>query len=640
MTNRKDGTNVFSRKKMIIGLATCLTSLVAPFQMAWAANQVQVTADNLNIRSGPGTNYQLVSSVPKSTKLTVISKKDKWVQVKLPNGKQGWGINTYLQEIKAAPQPPKVIYLKSTVDMLNIRTAPNSDAQIIQVMDKTKSYKMIKKEGIWAQIQVSDKVTGWINAKFVQHATPPATSAPLPGTTAPAVTTPDQSNQPANVLPPVEPTVQPPSTSSIKISVVTNVYAEPNVAAMIIGQLSAGDQVSKYSESNGWDQILYNGTTAWIANPTAPKTGQITPPPTQPNPASSSSTVKVTANNVNIRSQANTTSQVLTQVNNGVVLPVLSQSNNWFQVKTPDGKTGWIASWLVTKSTVAPPTLGVVDPNEHKNQNSLQPSVPSNQSELKIKVLNEGTNVRSGPGTEYEPVGTVQPGESYSVIKTEGDWYQIRLKDNSTAYIASWVVQKESTDIANLPPLTGNEARGKLIVVDPGHGGTDSGAVGTTYKTFEKEINLQVALKLKQRLEASGARVIMTRSDDTTLTLEQRVQFAVQNNADMFVSVHHNTHPNAATNGTIIFYYHKGKSMELAQLTQNEIVATTQYKDLTSRFGDFHVIRENPKPAILAEIGFMTNPQEEANLRDDQHQQNAAEGLFRGVLRYFQVYPN
>src|SRR5699024_4678513 len=109
------------------------------------------------------------------------------------------------------------------------------------------------------------------------------------------------------------------------------------------------------------------------------------------------------------------------------------------------------------------------------------------------KVINEGTNIRSGPGTQFEPVGTVQAGESYSVIKTEGDWYQIRLKDNSTAYIASWVVQNESTDIANLHPLTGNEARGKLIVIDPGHGGTDSGAVGTTYKTFEKEVNLQVA---------------------------------------------------------------------------------------------------------------------------------------------------
>lgn len=148
-------------------------------------------------------------------------------------------------------------------------------------------------------------------------------------------------------------------------------------------------------------------------------------------------------------------------------------------------------------------------------------------------------------------------------------------------------------------------------------------------------MNLQVGLLLRNKLEAAGAKVIMTRSDDRKLTLQQRVDVAIQNNADIFVSIHHNTHPNSTTNGTIIFHYNKGNSSKLASLVQTEVVKATSYKDLQSRFGNYYVLRENPVTSILAEIGFLSNYNEELRLRSEKQQDLAAEGLFNGILQYF-----
>jgi N-acetylmuramoyl-L-alanine amidase len=129
--------------------------------------------------------------------------------------------------------------------------------------------------------------------------------------------------------------------------------------------------------------------------------------------------------------------------------------------------------------------------------------------------------------------------------------------------------------------------------------------------------------------------VIMTRSDDRKLTLQQRVDIAVQNHADIFVSIHHNTHPNTLTNGTIVFYYNQGNSSKLASLVQKELVKATNYKDLQSRFGNYFVLRENPVVSILAEIGFLSNYNEEIRLRSSKQQDLAAEGIFKGILQYF-----
>lgn len=483
--------------------------------------------------------------------------------------------------------------VQPTVNKLNVRTGPSLTASVSTTLLVGTKYTVQQQKGDWLQIRLPSNKTGWVAGWLVKD-TVSTTAKP---------TAPTGAN-----------TQSPPSSAQsgqqVKIDATVNVYATPDASQQPIGQISAGDQVTVTRTANGWSQILYDGTTAWIQPKVAAPTGQGT------STQAPLGTITVNATNVNLRSMPTTDSQLLATMANGTILTVLGSDGDWYRVQTPDGTMGWVANWLVTK------------PDR---------TVPASNANIEktVTVLTSDTNIRSGPGTDTAILGRVQTGEKLALIAKSGDWYQIKLANGQTGYIASWLVSTED-DIASEPIVVrGDELHNKIIIVDPGHGGTDGGATGTNYATLEKTINLEVALKLRNKLEAAGATVVMTRSDDHALTLQQRVDVAVTNKANLFVSIHHNTHPNTQTNGTIVFYYNQGSSGKLASLVQKEIVQATSYTNLQSRFGDYYVLRENPVTAILAEIGFLTNPAEELKLRSEEQQNAAAEGLYKGIVQYF-----
>lgn len=486
--------------------------------------------------------------------------------------------------------------VQTTVDKLNVRTGPALTSSVITTLPLGASYPVVQVNGDWVQIRLSATQTGWVAGWLVkEHVSIPTAETP---------------NPPAPSAPaPVQPSPASQAGETVKLGANTFVYYTPDLTQPPIGQLSAGDQIVTQGSSNGWIQIVYDGTPAWIQLGQTPPSNQAPQTGNTGETAPTLGTISVNAPVVNLRSLPTTESELLTTLTKGTTLAVLAAQGDWYQVTTPNGQTGWIAGWLVTKP---------------------ERTVPQNQM---VTVLNPDTNLRSGPGTHFAILGRAQAGDKYPIVAKTGDWYQIRLNDGSTAYIAGWLVQ--SDDEHDNPVIKGDELVGKVIVLDPGHGGNDNGATGSYYATLEKNINLEVAKLLRNKLEASGATVIMTRNDDRRLTLQERVDIAVNNKADLFVSIHHNTHPNTQTNGTIVFYYNKGNSSKLASLVQKEIVQATQYNNLQARFGDYYVLRENPVVSILAEVGFLTNPDEELKLRSPQQQNLAAEGLYKGIMKYF-----
>ncbi|MBU5300331.1 N-acetylmuramoyl-L-alanine amidase, partial [Clostridium sporogenes] len=178
----------------------------------------------------------------------------------------------------------------------------------------------------------------------------------------------------------------------------------------------------------------------------------------------------------------------------------------------------------------------------------------------------------------------------------------------------------------------------KTVIVDAGHGGYDSGAVGPT-GVKEKDITLKVALKLGNILENNGVKVIYTRTSDNvswpsneSQDLAARVAIANSNNTDLYVSIHANSF-NGSANGTETYYYSgSAKGKEAAEAVQKELVNAIGLYDRGTKTAGYYVLKNTISPSILVELGFIDNRNEEILLNSDWFQQKCAEAIAKGIL--------
>ncbi len=176
---------------------------------------------------------------------------------------------------------------------------------------------------------------------------------------------------------------------------------------------------------------------------------------------------------------------------------------------------------------------------------------------------------------------------------------------------------------------------GKTIVVDPGHGGHDPGALALSGDDNEKTLVLNASLALKEQLEAAGTRVILTRGTDLFLELKERAALANTSAPHAFVSVHANSMPwKPEVQGTETYYFSE-KSKPLAQAIQQQVIAATPQLDRGSRQARFFVIRNTAMPGVLLETGFVTNSGDLARLKNPQHLHNLAAGVVNGLETFF-----
>ena len=183
--------------------------------------------------------------------------------------------------------------------------------------------------------------------------------------------------------------------------------------------------------------------------------------------------------------------------------------------------------------------------------------------------------------------------------------------------------------------------KGKVIVVDPGHGGKDSGALSDdgSDQVQEKDVVLDLGLRLAQLLRPQGAEVVMTRADDTFIPLVARSDTANRLSADAFVSVHCNScgTPNTLC-GTRVYYDHPD-SVPLAAAVQEELIAVMGSKDNGLRNANFSVIRRSQCPGVLVETAFINHDEDRKLLTDPESRQRISEAIARGVIRFFSETP-
>lgn len=186
---------------------------------------------------------------------------------------------------------------------------------------------------------------------------------------------------------------------------------------------------------------------------------------------------------------------------------------------------------------------------------------------------------------------------------------------------------------------------GKTIVLDPGHGGSDPGAIGPT-GLQEKQVTLPIAEYLKSILEAKGAKVILTRTTDVDVygphasgvdELQARVNVANGNRADAFISIHINSFSNPNVGGIATYYFDgSDQSKKLASAVQGQIAEHSGFNgDRGIQPGNLYVLRHSLMPSILVELGFISNPKEEEHLKEMSTRQEFANELAKGLELYF-----
>ena len=261
---------------------------------------------------------------------------------------------------------------------------------------------------------------------------------------------------------------------------------------------------------------------------------------------------------------------------------------------------------------------------------------------------------RAGMDVEY-----MAPAESFSVKEVEREHTQLQIEFDKTLDDRSYRVHVEKSNRDQKKPTRlmvdiddyvfiedGSielELGSGAIVIDPGHGGSDAGAIGPT-GVREKDVALAVSLKVKEFLEDQGDYVIMTRTTDRDVyspqaTNSQELQARVNKaprDAAMFISIHCNAFSNPESNGMETYYYTgSGLGRRLAKLINEEL---ENYGGLWNRgvkASNFYVLKHSPMPSTLLELAFVTNPEEEQLLASEEYQAALARAIVTGINRYF-----
>lgn len=329
-----------------------------------------------------------------------------------------------------------------------------------------------------------------------------------------------------------------------------------------------------------------------------------------------------------------------------VELPNTRFSGNFNQSKLGDtaqsGKLavtddGVLSSVRYSLFTTTPSTVRVVLDLKQAIPYAMNKSGDKNSSVVMVAL--DGQSMPDAPDTAVAPVdtgtGTDTPSQPTDQPVGEGTANPDPSFSPDPALPGSGSLPASGQTPNNGQPLpTGKH----LVVLDAGHGQHDPGAIGVT-EHKEKDFNLAMVLKIAELLKQDALfEVVLTRSDDTFVELGNRAPIANNLNAAAFISIHANTAPSQAVGGSESYYYHpSGKP--LADVLQTYLVHATGFKDRKVKLGDLRVLRDSKMPAVLLEVGFLSNKLEEATMFNEEWQHRVAAGIVEGIKQYFAQTP-
>ena len=373
----------------------------------------------------------------------------------------------------------------------------------------------------------------------------------------------------------------------------------------VVGTVNKGGKLSVYAVEDSWLKVTYKGAYAYVEKSKVQfldADGQVL--------GSVQKNVTTTAP-VNLYVKATSSSKVISTIKKDVNLPVYKTVGGYY-LTAVNGLPGYI----VASSTEEVGTGESVPPT----------SVTGN---VIGRVTVDSLNVRSAANASSTILGKLSKGETVPVGQINGYWAEVTY-NGKKGY-----VHKSYLKLLN---QSGSVVQNRIIVIDPGHGGKDPGTVNGSYT--EKAITLKVGTLVKQKLEAAGAKVFMTRTGDTYPTLQDRVDFTDANYGEIFVSIHVNSASSTAAQGTETYYAVTTGDMyqediDLATFVNNQIVTNLNMKNRGVKEQQYYVIRNQLIPAILVELGFLSNDSDRNKMTNDRYVELYAESIYKGILQYY-----
>lgn len=578
----------------IIGLLL-FSTIFTTFQLpsANADGTIEVATDVLNVREKPDANSLVISKVMRGETYPVVDTKGEWVKIQVTSSKSGW-VASYLvtdnqQSSSPARNSESTDVVQVLTDDLRVRSGPGTSFNVVGFIQSSDSVSFVDQNENWVKIRTTG-LEGWVSSEFVSIQTKKKKKE-----------TTEEENQG--------------NASTSQTATVTtdglNIRSEPSTQSKVIGTLANGTVVNVLSQKSDWLQISFDGETGWIHSDYAELHNGSTDTPSKKK-GSSSATISVSG--LNVRSEPNLNGKIVDQISQGTDVTIISERNNWCEIEYSNGNTGWVAGWFLERKSLS------VNPRNLTGEGS-------------IIILDNGTNIRSEPSTTGKVVYRANEGETFAIKGLENDWYKIELSDGTIAYVAGWIV----TTKGQAPTITraGSEQylRNKVIVIDPGHGGKDVGAIGVQ-GTYEKDLTLRTSRLLQDKLKAAGATVYLTRQNDSFVSLPARARTANHNGADVFISVHYDSIEDPSVTGTTTFYY-GGADQQLADYVHQSLIQLTNLRDRNVRQENYLVLRENMQPSLLLELGYISNRGEELTILSSDFQERAATGIYQGLAQYF-----
>jgi len=602
----------------------------------------------VNIREGPGLAYTSKAQVTVGQVLTILEEKNNWVKVSAPTGQVGWISGDYVKKVIK-----KVV---STGSRVNLRQGPGTGYQKAGEVKAGQALSVLLEKNGWFKVWTSGGneawIAGWLVAEQKSTGSNPTNNS---------------------------------GSGYIQINTeILNVRSGPGTGYAFVTKIGLNEQHNVLETKNGWYKIKVKNMEGWVSGDyvkfvpgTSESEGNNQPvennqPPVNSQPAGQlPEAVIVTGNVVNIRQWNSMDAPVIDKVKIGDALNVLGSQGDWYRVSLLNGKVGWVANWLTrslegsttpSRDTVPKKDVLIVPVAEGKSltvvDNGGRPEIVLKgwaQSQYKVKQGQDNNSLLlelDGRSTRKYEGKIARLGIAKIKVYPQGSkaFVDLEFTFNPHLKIGATDAKNITTIQIGAVPVQNKGIRGKVIVLDPGHasvqpgGGLDPGAVGSRLRLLERDVNLSIALKVKKLLEDNGARVVMTHTGSTRLTLAQRAGIANSLNADIFVSIHANS-STGGYSGHSTYYYaplwnsalgvQRFERQKLATLVQKELVKSGGRRNIGVLEENFAVLRETRVPSILVETAYLSDKEEEILLGQDWYRQKMAEGITNGITAYF-----